>query len=71
MKFLVMDVRGHTTTEYEPTGEDLARAERDFNALVADGRTAFALAPGAEPELVRDFPADAEEVLFLVPLVGG
>lgn len=75
MRFNVLDKSGHTVTEYAPTSEDLARAEADFQRLTGgEGRAAFALLPGGkvgEPEHVHDFPADAEEVTFILPLVGG
>lgn len=75
MRFNILNEQGHTAVAYEPTPECLAEAERVFERLTREeGRAAFALLPGGkvgEPEHVHAFPADAEEVTFILPLAGG
>lgn len=74
MRFMILDATGHTAVAYQPTEEDLARAEADFQRLTGEGRAAFALLPGgleSEPEHVKAFPRDADEVMFILPLTGG
>ena len=76
MRFTVLDRTGHTALAYEPTTEDLDRAEAEFHRLTGEeGRAAFALLPGGqstEPDQhVTAFPRDAEEIMFILPLVGG
>jgi len=73
MKFFIMDHTGHTTLEFKK--DELAEAMEKFNDLVKKQKNVAAVRTGpagsGTAELVRDFPPDADEILFHRQLVGG
>ena len=70
MKFLIMDLSGHTTIEF--TAEQKAEADAQFRALIGDGKTAATRKAGAtDYTVIRDPGQVQDETLFIPRLQGG
>lgn len=72
MKFDIMDHSGHSTEAFDKTSPaDLAAAQKRFDELVSEGRTAAVRTEPGQSKVVRTFDPTAEEVLFIPRLRGG
>lgn len=72
MRFDVMDHTGHSTEAFDKANPaDLAAAQKRFDELIAEGRTAAVRTGPAQSKIVRKFDSTVEEVLFIPRLQGG
>ncbi len=71
-KQLVMDRSGHSEHVFDRASKvSVAEAERRFAELTGAGFAASVRTAPGQSKLVRAFDPDAEETLFVPPLVGG
>lgn len=72
MRFDIMDHSGHSTEAFDKASSaELEAAQKRFDELIAEGRTAAVRTGPAESRIVRKFDPKAEEVLFIPRLQGG
>lgn len=72
MKFSIMDHSGHSTEAFDKASPaDLAAAQKRFDELIGEGRTAAVRIEPGKSKVVRKFDQTAEEVLFIPRLQGG
>ena len=70
MKFQIADRTGHSTIEFDKSMKGQSEAFAKFNALIADGKTAYARR-GDTVRPVKVLDPDADTHLFMTPLQGG
>lgn len=72
-KLCVLDRTGHSeVAEWSPSNPDqMAIAQQAFDRLKSEGKAAFATRQGVTVGVVDSFEADADEIIFISPFVGG
>ena len=70
MKFQIADRSGHSILDFDKNAEGQSEAFAKFNALIAEGKTAYARR-GDTVRPVKVLDPDADTHLFMTPLQGG
>lgn len=71
-KLCVMDKTGDSEIAFNPTDADqVAKAQAKFDELTKGNHLAFRKSADGKDEIVRSFDPNAEETVFMPPLVGG
>ena len=72
MKFHVMDLTGHSTIDFTKDEAGVAEAMEKFKMLVDDQKKIAAVkGKNGDVTKVKSFDPNAEETVFISPLVGG